>query len=241
MAPYRDILEIDEEKCDGCGLCVPACAEGALVVENGKARVVADRLCDGLGACIGECPNGALTIIRRTADEFDENAVEAHLSQQSQRKPEPEKPAPRACPGGLSQILKPVAGPDRVQAPAAPSGLGTWPVKIRLVGAGAPFLDRADLLILADCTAVALTDLHENWLPGKVALTGCPKFDNVELYVEKFTEIFRSSNIRSVTCAVMEVPCCAGLPYIIKKSMKAAGVDIPVKEKVITRKGGIMV
>ena len=241
MAPYRDILEIDEEKCDGCGLCVPACAEGALVVENGKARVVADRLCDGLGACIGECPNGALTIIRRKADEFDEEAVEDHLSRPNHRQAPAEKPAaPHACPGSLARLLKPMPDPNRVQAPAAPSSLGTWPVKIRLVGEKAPFLNQAHLLVLADCTAVALADLHQNWLPGKVALTGCPKFDDKELYVEKFTEIFKNNEIRSVTCAVMEVPCCSSLPFIIKKAMKAAGKDIPVKEAVITREGGLM-
>lgn len=254
MEETRKIIEIDEEKCDGCGNCVPGCAEGALEIVDGKARVIADRLCDGLGACIGECPRDALRIVERPAEAFDEAAVESHLAGQSAN----EKPAPKSggCPSAGVQILapggasgsKPGSNPapnlktGRAPIPGnADSALGHWPIQIRLVPPNAPFLKGADLLVLADCAAVALPALHKDWLPGRVVLMGCPKFDDRDAYVEKFAEIFRTAEVRSVTAVAMEVPCCAGMPEIVARGRAAAGVDVPLRRVVVGRNGGVTV
>jgi len=214
----RKIIEIDEDLCNGCGQCVSACAESALALVNGKARVVSDNLCDGLGACIGDCPTGALKIVEREADDFDPHAVEmAHR-----------------CPS--SQVVLNIP-PEIPPAADRPSALSSWPVKIRLVPEGASFLSGADLLIVADCVPVAFPDLHGALLPGKVLLMGCPKFDEVDLYVEKFAGILRSSGVRSVTVAIMEVPCCSGLPRIVRRGMELAGQSIPLEVVVISRQG----
>lgn len=238
MKSTRKIIEIDEEKCDGCGNCVPGCAEGALQIVDGKARVVADRLCDGLGACLGECPRGALRMVERPADAFDEAAVEAHLARREAE--EDEAPAPAGdCPSAGVRIMEvsPVAG---CAADSAESALGHWPVQIRLVPPTAPFLKNANLLVLADCAAVALPALHREWLPGRVVLMGCPKFDDREAYVEKFADIFRTAGIRSVTIVVMEVPCCAGMPDIVTRGMAAAGMDVPQRQVVVGRGGAVI-
>lgn len=238
MKSTRKIIEIDEEKCDGCGNCVPGCAEGALQIVDGKARVVADRLCDGLGACLGECPQGALRIVERPADAFDEAAVETHLAR---REVEGAKaPAPAGgCPSAGVRIMEVSPASGRA-AGTGDSALGHWPVQIRLVPPTAPFLKNADLLVLADCAAVALPALHRDWLPGRVVLMGCPKFDDREAYVEKFADIFRTAGVRSVTTAVMEVPCCAGMPDIVARGMAAAGVDVPQRQVVIGRGGAVI-
>ncbi|MFP4033414.1 MAG: ATP-binding protein [Desulfococcaceae bacterium] len=240
MAESRKIIEIDEEKCDGCGNCVPGCAEGALEIVDGKARVVADRLCDGLGACLGECPRDALRIVERPAEAFDEAAVEAHLARQE------EKPKPPSRPGGCPSAGLKILSPRKAASPASSAGdadsaLGHWPIQIRLVPPTAPFLKGADLLILADCAAVALPALHKDWLPGRVVLMGCPKFDDRDAYVEKFAEIFRTAEIRSVTSVVMEVPCCAGMPDIVARGRAAAGVDAPLRKVVVGRGGDVTV
>jgi Pyruvate/2-oxoacid:ferredoxin oxidoreductase delta subunit len=246
MEETRKIIEIDEEKCDGCGNCVPGCAEGALEIVDGKARVIADRLCDGLGACLGECPRDALRIVERPAEAFDEEAVESHLARQSAEK----KPAPKSggCPSAGVQILTPGGGSAPNPAPGrapiagnADSALGHWPIQIRLVPPAAPFLKGADLLVLADCAAVALPELHKDWLPGRVVLMGCPKFDDRDAYVEKFAEIFRTAEIRSVTAVAMEVPCCAGMPEIVARGRAAADVDVPLRRVVVGRNGGVTV
>jgi len=240
MKVHRNIIRIDEEKCDGCGQCVSGCAEGALAIIDGKARVVADRLCDGLGACIGECPQGALTIIQREADEFDESAVEAHLSRREAAPPL----MACGCPSSQIQTFAPY-DPDRdgsgssLPAGEIPSALTHWPVQIRLIPPTAPFLKQADLLVLADCCAVALPTLHPTLLAGKVVMMGCPKFDDVDLYVQRFAEIFQTAGIRSITAAYMEVPCCSALPRILKKAMETSGIVLPIGEVVITRKGRI--
>jgi Pyruvate/2-oxoacid:ferredoxin oxidoreductase delta subunit len=252
MEETRKIIEIDEEKCDGCGNCVPGCAEGALEIVDGKARVIADRLCDGLGACLGECPRDALRIVERPAEAFDEAAVESHLARQSAQ----EKPVSKSggCPSAGAQILTPGGGPGskfgskpgsnmgRAPVPGnADSALGHWPIQIRLVPPTAPFLKGADLLVLADCAAVALPGLHRDWLPGRVVLMGCPKFDDRDAYVEKFAEIFRTADVRSVTTVAMEVPCCAGMPEIVARGRAAAGVDVPLRRVVVGRNGGVTV
>ncbi len=244
MKVNRKIIEIDEELCDGCGNCVPSCAEGAIEVVDGKARVLADKFCDGLGACIGECPTGALRIVEREADEFDEEAVEEHLQNLKAEAPSEPEPMACACPSTRLQIF---AQADACQEAneAAPRGgpasaLTHWPVQIRLVPAEAPFLKHADLLVTADCVPVACPDFHRDFLRGKVVILGCPKFDDARVYVEKFTEIFRTANIRSITVLDMEVPCCSALPQIVREGMKAAGKEIPVEEITLTTRGKIL-
>ncbi|RJP87770.1 MAG: 4Fe-4S ferredoxin [Desulfobacteraceae bacterium] len=249
MKKIRKIIEIDNELCDGCGQCVPSCAEGALQIIDGKARIVSDNLCDGLGACMGECPNGAMTIIERTADDFDEEAVEKHLAAVSSKTP----PEPAMACGCPSQQIQSFSTPCACSnnhgvtssqsiglAAGKPSALSHWPVKIRLIPAHAPFLKNADLLILADCAAAAYPALHSELMAGKVVMMGCPKFDNSEEYIQRFTEIFTKAGIKSLTIVSMEVPCCAGLAWIVKKGLAAAGVDIPAVELVIGAQGNIV-
>lgn len=238
MQTLRKIIEIDEEKCDGCGQCVPACAEGAIEVINGKAKVIADVLCDGLGACIGECPNDALHIIERQAEEFDETAVEAHLATKAKNA---ETSMPCGCPSAEIKSFAPADVCRSANEPAelrdTESALTHWPVQIRLVPPTAPFLKNADLLVLADCAAVAYAALHQDYIRDKVVMMGCPKFDDTELYIDKFTQIFSTAHINSVTILYMEVPCCGGLPMIVKKGMAAAGKTTPLTETIISCKG----
>ncbi len=246
MKVTRKIITIDDEKCDGCGQCIPSCAEGALQIIDGKARVVADKFCDGLGACLGECPNGALTIIEREADEFDEEAVVQFLSEKEQKPIKQEAPLACGCPSTTIQNFK--SGESACQKANAPgkitgsgnSALTHWPIQIRLVPPNAAFLKNADLLVLADCTAVAFPTLHQDLLKGKVVLMGCPKFDETEEYIHRFAEIFKTAGIRSVTTAVMEVPCCAGLPLIVKKGMAASGKSVPIEQITIGVRGNIL-
>lgn len=239
MKVLRKIIEIDEKLCNGCGLCVKGCAEGALQIIDGKARVVSDTFCDGLGACIGECPTGALCIVEKEVVPFDEKAVKKHLA-------EKEKPTvPFGCPSTHIHIFdKPSVGAanklTNIEGVKEESSLTNWPIQIKLIPAGAPFLKGADLLVLADCTAVAFPTLHRDLIKGKVVMMGCPKFDDVQEYVDKFTDIFKSADIKSVTTVVMEVPCCSGLPNIIKKGMEAANKKIPMQEIVLSLRGKIL-
>jgi NAD-dependent dihydropyrimidine dehydrogenase PreA subunit len=235
MKINRKIIEIDEELCNGCGQCVPACAEGALKVVNGKARLISEVFCDGLGACLGECPTGALSIVDREADDFDEEAVEKHLSSTT-----------LACgfPSTQIQSFVPSSSCEEVNRPVNQEGsvstLSHWPVQIRLVPATAPFLNGADLLVAADCTPVAYPNFHRDFLKGKVIMVGCPKFDDVQEYIKKFSDIFKKADIHSLTILVMEVPCCQGLPMIVKKGMELAGKKIPVEIIMIGSKGDIL-
>jgi len=241
MKVVRKIIEIDEELCDGCGQCVTGCAEGALAIIDDKARVISDNLCDGLGACIGECPTGALQIVEREAEEFDETAVEKHLDQQSGKNEAGAPVRGGGCPSAGIKMFAPQAKPDEPSQEgaegAAASALSHWPIKLRLVPPHAPFLKGADLLILADCGAIAFPTLHRDLLQGRVVLAGCPKFDDLALYEERLTQIFRQAGVRSITVARMEVPCCAGLQALVMKSLKASGAEIPVEEIVISPKG----
>jgi NAD-dependent dihydropyrimidine dehydrogenase PreA subunit len=241
MKINRKIIEIDPELCDGCGQCVPSCAEGAIQIVDGKAKLVAEKYCDGLGACLGECPTGALKIIEREADDFDEHAVEEYLKSLEQK----EQPAPTiacGCPSTQVQTFAPVQRPfykplepmDRISA------LTHWPVKIKLVPPTAPFLKQADLLVLADCCPIAFPQVHEELMPGKVVLIGCPKFDEFQEHIAKFAEIFRKADIHSVTTVIMEVPCCAGLAYIVEQGMTAAGQRVPHEQVVISTRGQIL-
>jgi ferredoxin len=237
----RTIVHIDEEKCDGCGLCIPSCSEGAIRLLEGKARLVGDRYCDGLGACLGECPQGAIYLIEREAEEFDEKAVEAlRKARMFSIDPSPEL---MACGCPSSQITT-FDVPDSCRAANEPvrqegeaSELTHWPVKIRLIPPTAPFLKDADLLVAADCTACASPGFHREFLKGKILLSGCPKFDDAEAYVERFTDIFRGNHINSVTVLIMDVPCCQGLPRILWTAMERAGAAVPLETIVIGRQG----
>ena len=252
----RDIVRIDEELCDGCGVCVPSCAEGAIEIIDGKAKLVAEKFCDGLGACLGNCPKGAITIIKREADAFDEEAVEERLHEvrdkamehaHADQKPNPTQTLGCGCPGSAMATFaaaKPATssspaalGPQSAEEPA--SALTHWPVQIRLIPPHAPFLKGADLLVAADCAPAAYPALHQELLPGKVIMLGCPKFDDTQNYVERFIDIFNQAGINSITVLSMEVPCCAGLAKIVRRALTVSGKRIPYQEIVITRQGRI--
>lgn len=244
MKMTRKIIEIDDELCDGCGNCVPSCAEGAIQIVDGKAKVIADKYCDGLGACLGECPQGALNIVEREADEFDEHAVEELLK--AQKAAQKEQPRQGGCPSAALKTF-PTASPAcncaneaKAHVSGDGSALGHWPVKIRLVPAGAPFLKGADLLIAADCVPIAYPSFHADFLKGKAVMIGCPKFDDAQGYVDKLAQVFAESGIKSITSVVMEVPCCSGLPVIINKALEKAGKAIPFKEIVVSARGEIL-
>ena len=260
MKLRRKIIEIDEKKCSGCGLCATACAEGAIEVRDGKARLVSEIYCDGLGACLGECPEGALTIMERESQEFNPEAVEEHLKKREETTGHPGIPAGRSvgaptteaqgtmacgCPSQHIQVF--AHGKEKAPLRASdltvgtrPSALSHWPVQIRLVPPKAPFLQGADLLIAADCTSVAYPDFHSRLLPGKTVLIGCPKFDNVEEYLQKFVEIFQEASIRSITVVDMEVPCCSKLPVLVHHALELSGKEIPFQELVISVRGEIL-
>lgn len=228
MKAKRNIIEIDEDLCNGCGECVTACAEGAIRLIDGKARLISETYCDGLGACLGDCPTGALKVVEREAETFNEQEVKAHLAAQSQ--------PVHTCPSMQMHQFAPVAGPRERSS----SALSHWPVQIRLVSPTAPFLQGADLLVAADCVPVAYANFHQDFLDGKVVMVGCPKFDDVELYIQRFEDIFRSAAIKSVTAVVMQVPCCQGLPAIVQEGMRRAGKEIPLEKVVISLNGEIL-
>ena len=243
MKVVRKIIEIDEELCDGCGNCVPSCAEGALEIIDGKARVVADIYCDGLGACLGECPQDALKITEREADEFDEEAVEEFLAEKKTRESADTKIMPMVsggCPSAQMQSFKTAAAGAASDSQDTESALSHWPVQIMLVPPTAPFLKGADLLVLADCVPVAFPTLHQDFLQGKAVMMGCPKFDDAQHYIEKFAQICKVSGIKSITSVVMEVPCCSALPMIVKKGMELSGAPIPMEEVVISTRGKVI-
>ncbi len=267
MKVLRKIIEINEDLCNGCGQCVTGCAEAALEIIDGKARLIAEKYCDGLGACLGECPTGALKIVEREVEDFDEAAVEELIA--AKKKSEAQQPAAMACGCSSSHIQSfgvqssemqrsgPAATP--CQAANQPRGLGAdtpptgaptgagqssalthWPIQIRLVPPVAPFLKGADLLIAADCAPVAHPNFNRELLPGKTVLLGCPKFDDAESYVAKFSEIFQVAGIKSITIAIMEVPCCGSMRGIVQAAQRRAGTDIPVTEVVIGVRGNIL-
>ena len=244
MNTVRKIVQIDEELCDGCGVCIPSCAEGALDIVDGKAKIVADMYCDGLGACLGECPQGALTIIERKAPEFDEEAVEEHLSSIAQQENPEEATMACGCPSSQIQTLSPPASGQKASKlnvqQSSVSALSHWPVQIRLVPPTAPFLKGADLLVAADCTPVAYPNFHQDFLQGKVVMVGCPKFDDVQEYIQKFADIFNTADLKSVTVVVMEVPCCQGLPIILEKGLEMANKKVPVEKVVISARGEVL-
>jgi Pyruvate/2-oxoacid:ferredoxin oxidoreductase delta subunit len=247
----RKVVKIDESKCTGCGQCVPSCAEGAIRIIDGKARLVSDVYCDGLGNCLSTCPEDAITIEEREADAFDEAAVHEHLK--SDETPEP---AATGCPGtqvrhaGHSETalaggcpgsaLREFRKAPRSPAPCAserPSQLSHWPVQLKLVPPNAPFLQDADLLLAADCVPFALADFHARFLTGRSVVVGCPKLDDPAYYRDKLTEILKRSSIRTLTVLHMEVPCCFGLMHIAQSALAASGKEIPLHDVTVTLDG----
>ncbi len=236
MKTTRKIIEIDEELCNGCGECVPDCAEGSLQIIDGKAKLVADKLCDGLGACLGSCPTGALRLIEREAEEFDEEAVELFLAKKEKKEMDRDL---GGCPSARLQTLQPMTPCQSANTPGTQSGshLSHWPVQIRLIPATAPFLENADLLVAADCCAVSYANLQKDFIAGRVVMMGCPKFDDQQLYIDRFTEIFQTRKLNSLTIMIMEVPCCGSMLQIIKKAYNAVKPNIPVRQVVISTRG----
>ncbi len=271
----RSVIKIDESKCDGCGVCVPDCPEGALQIIDGKARLVSDLFCDGLGACVGTCPKGAISVEVREAEPYDEkrvmreniipkgeNTIAAHLKHlkdhgetklyelaletlKEEGVPVPEaKPEPMACgcPGTMAKAIE-------RRAPAAGEGGGTpvasrlsqWPVQLRLVQPGAGYFQNSDLLVAADCAAFAHGDFHRRYLEGRSVVVFCPKLDHdIESYIAKLAEMFKTAGIKSITIARMQVPCCGGTEIVIQKALELAGKDIPVKVDIITAEGEVL-
>jgi Pyruvate/2-oxoacid:ferredoxin oxidoreductase delta subunit len=236
----RKIVRIDEEKCDGCGLCIPNCAEGALQIVEGKAKLVTDKFCDGLGACLGHCPQDAITVIEREAEGFDEKAVEHHLHHKKEAEKIKVEPLFAGCPSSRAMHFKPSKSPA-VTGPSvrAVSELSQWPVQLKLVPVNAPYFQGADLLVVADCVPLAYANFHQDFLKGKAVVVGCPKFDDVQLYREKLTEIFKTNPIKSITVPFMEVPCCFGLVKAIEDALKASGKTIPLKKVKVGIRGDI--
>jgi len=234
MKTQRKIVNIDEDRCNGCGQCVSACAEGAIELVNGKARLVSENYCDGLAACLGECPEGAISIVEREADAFDPEAVEHHKSSGDV--------LPCGCSSTHLQTFGTTceAANQPVSRSDMSSALSHWPVQIKLVPPTAPFLKGADLLVASDCTPVACPNFHRDFLKGRTVLLGCPKFDDTEEYINKFADIFRTAGIRSITILIMEVPCCSKMPLIVQQAMALAKKNIPA-ETVIVSPGGAIV
>jgi len=229
----RKIIKIDEEKCTGCGQCILECAEGALAIVDGKARLIKDVYCDGLGACLGECPEDALHLVEREAEEFDEQAVETHLAEQASMGPEltaiQGSPQPLACgcPGDTVRELTP-AEPLGQGGTAPASALRNWPVQLHLAPVKAPFFNQADLLIAASCAGFTLTNLHGSYLQGRALIIACPKLDDVSPYEDKLAAIFRENAVRSITVLYMVVPCCTGLVQLVRRALAKSGRSIPV-------------
>ena len=236
----RSIVKIDEEKCTGCGTCIPACAEGALKIVDGKAKLVSDKYCDGLGACLGECPQGAITIEKREAEEFDEEAVEEHLKKKpSTPTVHGAHPTHQPCPSAqVMHFERNITEKETVKTPEEiESTLTQWPVQLTLLPTNAPFFENADLLITADCVPFAYANFHNDLLRGRKLVVGCPKLDDAEFYKKKLTEIFKRSNIKSVTVVNMEVPCCFGLYHLVKEALDSSEKAIPLRQETISMKG----
>jgi Pyruvate/2-oxoacid:ferredoxin oxidoreductase delta subunit len=228
----RKIIEIDEALCNGCGQCAIACAEGAIDIRNGKAKVISDSFCDGLGACLGECPTGALRIVERKAEAFDAKAVEEHLADR------PTEEIKMACPSSISsKIPVPKAagegGPQTAQ-------LSNWPVQLRLAHPSAPYFKEAHLLLAADCSAFAYANMHSDFIKGKIALIACPKLDEFQASIEKLAEILSLNDIKDITVVRMEVPCCSGLNMIVKKALERSKKSVPVSTVTIGTDGRIL-
>jgi len=233
----RKIIKIDEEKCDGCGTCVPACVEGALQVIDGKAKLISETYCDGLGACLGECPQGAITIEEREAKGFDDEAVRRHMEERNKVT----ENLPCGCPSATVVQFdgRESAGSVCEEPIPCQSTLGHWPVQLTLVPPTAPFLKGADLLLVADCVPFAYAGFHQHFLRGHALVVACPKLDDFRAHQEKLTHLIRQAEVKSLTVVHMEVPCCSGLAHMVKQAMQASGKDIPFREVTIGIKGDV--
>ena len=235
----RRIIEIDQNKCNGCGACAAACHEGAIAMVNGKAQLMRDDYCDGLGDCLPTCPTAAITFVEREAAAYDEKAVEENKQRKLQEKMQAEGMSiPCGCPGSQSRTIAHEES-AAVCDTTAVSRLSQWPVQIKLVPTRAPYFDGAKLLIAADCTAYAYAAFHEKFIKGHITLVGCPKLDSVD-YSEKLTEIIRENDIKSVTIVRMEVPCCGGLEFAAKTALQQSGKFIPWQVVTISTDGKIL-
>ena len=233
----RNIVKIDEEKCNGCGQCVNACAEGAIQVINGKAKLVSEIYCDGLGACIGTCPQDAITIEQREAAEFDDEATKKHLAKAKDKE---QMPIDFVCPGMMAAKLREKTEPDDVSETAGgQSRLSHWPVQLKLVSPAAPYFAGADLLLVADCVPFAMGDFHEKFLKNHSVIVGCPKLDDAGYYIDKLEEILSINKINSLTVVHMEVPCCSGLTQIAKQAISKNKIEMTFEDVTIDLKGNV--
>ena len=231
----RNIVKIDEDKCTGCGLCINACAEGAIKIIDGKAKLVGEIYCDGLGACLGTCPEGAITIEQRQAEDFDEAATKAHLAEQQNH----ELQDVPVCPGLLPRDLKREGESPRSSTGPVPSQLSHWPVQLKLVSPAMPCFANADLLLVADCVPFAMGDFHSKLLKDHSVAVGCPKLDNVEFYIEKLAAILRANKLNSLTVVHMEVPCCFGLTHIARQAIARSDMKMAFEDITIGLNGDI--
>ena len=233
----RKIIRIDEDKCNGCGLCVPSCAEGALQIVDGKAKLVSEQYCDGLGACLGECPQGALTVEEREAEDFDEEAVAHHLHAAA-----PEHELPCGCPSAnVARFQRETSEQSESAATGTVmSTLAHWPVQLTLVPPSAPFLKGADILLAADCVPFAYADFHREFLRDHALLIACPKLDDFGAHLAKLTAILCQAEPISITVVHMEVPCCSGLVHMAQRAIEASGLNIPLHDVTIGTEGTIL-
>jgi len=232
----RNIVKIDEEKCNGCGECVNACIEGAIEIIDGKAKLVSEVYCDGLGACIGHCPQDAITVEQREASEFDEEATKAHLAE----KKGSQEQTNFVCPGMMAKKLRDKAELSESGAVSVPSQLSHWPVQLKLVSPQAPYFANADLLLVADCVPFAMGDFHDKLLKNHSIVVGCPKLDDSQFYVEKLAQILKTNKLNSLTVIHMEVPCCSGLTYIAKEAVIHSRVKLSFEDITIDLRGNMI-
>jgi ferredoxin len=236
----RKIVKIDEENCNGCGLCIPNCVEGALKIIDGKARLVSDVYCDGLGACLGHCPQDAISVVEREAEEFDEKAVEEFNSKKEDKEHScPGHAHTGGCPGSAMRQLGKKADNDD-KGVKVTSKLRQWPVQLTLVAPNAPYFKSSDLLITADCVPFAYANYHNDFLKDKSVVVGCPKLDELDSYIKKLEDIIRINDLESITVLRMEVPCCGGMAYAAKAARDNAGSDVPIKVVTIGIEGDII-
>lgn len=233
----RNIVKIDEEKCNGCGLCAKACHEGAIKIIDGKAKLISDKYCDGLGDCLPTCPENAIEIIERDADEYSIDAV-ANLAKIKKA------PTPLGCPGtGTRKIIRSETIKTKNTESTEISNLSElrqWPVQLKLVNSEADYFEGANVLISADCVAYAYADFHKDFIKNRVTLIGCPKLDDNDYYKEKLTDIFKRNNLKSITVVRMEVPCCGGIVNSVRSAILESKKIVPYNEIVISTDGRII-